>query len=209
VPQQLTTLTAQIMDWANRQDWPPALVQGFISMAEQKFNAELRVDRMLNFATNIVTCRCSTLPDDWLEMYLVNISNENGANGYLPIRYKSNDEFFNLTDCWAYGYYTIVGRVITFGGTPDLTEATSYTINYYGEVPPLNDTTDSWLYTKYPTLYLFGSLIHSNLYSLGEEDKAANMKQLVEDTIAKLNNDHLKSKASGSRVTRSAVRSFG
>ena len=209
MPGQLTALTAQIQDWTNRQDWSPALVQSFIAQAEQKYNAELRVDRMLTFSSNIVTCRCSTLPDDWLEMYLVKIANPNGADGYLPIRYKANDEFFNLSDNWAYGYYTIVGRTIFFGGTPDTTEGTPFTINYYGEIVPLNDTTDGWLLPKYPTLYLNGALIHSNLYSIGEEDKAGAMKQLVEDTINKLNADHLKSKASGSRVTRSKVRSFG
>ena len=209
MPGQLTALTAQIKDFSNRQDWSDALVQSFISMCEQKLNAELRVSRMLNFASNIITCRCSTLPDDWLEMFLVNIANANGANGFLPIRYKSNDEFFNLTDCWAYGYYTIKGRTIYFGGTPDATEGIAYTIDYYAEVPPLNDSTDSWVLTKYPTLYLYGSLLNSDLYAVGEEQKAAQMKQLVEDTITKLNNEYLMSRASGSRVTRSRVRSFG
>jgi hypothetical protein len=209
MPGQLTALTTQIQDWANRQDWPPTLVQSFIKMCEQKLNAELRVSRMLNSAANTITCRCSTLPDDWLEMFLVRIANENGADGFLPIRYKSNDEFFNLTDDWSYGYYTIVGRVINFGGAPDATEGVAYTINYFSELPPLNDQTDSWLLTKYPSLYLYGSLLHSDLYAVGEEQKAANMKQLVEDTITKLNNEYLMSKSSGSRVTRSKVRSFG
>jgi hypothetical protein len=209
MPLQLTTLTTQIMDWANRQDWTPTLVQSFIAMAEQKFNAELRVDRMIQGDQALIASRCAPLPDDWLAMYLVNIANPNGANGYLPIRYKSNDEFFNLSDNWAYGYYTIVGRTIFFGGCPDTIEGITFTINYYGEIPPLNDATDSWLLTKYPTLYLYGSLINSDLYAVGEEQKASMMKQLVEDTITKLNNLHLTSKASGSRVTRSRVRSFG
>jgi hypothetical protein len=51
--------------------------------------------------------------------------------------------------------------------------------------------------------------MYAFLHSTGEEDKAMGAKQLTEDTIAKLNNDHLRSKASGSRVTRSRVRSFG
>ena len=177
------TLQGQIADWANRQDWSPTLVQSFISMAEQKFNAELRVDRMINTMTNVVTCRCSTLPDDWLEMDFVSISNANAANGWLPIRYKSRDEFFNLTDKWAYGYYTIEGRVITFGGCPDATEGIPYQISYYQEVPVMAVAGSSWVYTKYPTLYLHASLMHADLHAVGEEQNAANMKQLVEDTI--------------------------
>jgi hypothetical protein len=201
--------TAALADWANRQDWSPALLTSFVRDAEQKFNAELRVDRMINTAANTVTCRCSTLPDDWLEMDFVSISNPNAANGWLPIRYKSRDEFFNLTDKWAYGYYTIEGRVITFGGAPDALEGIPYQISYYGEVPVFADTVPSWIYTKYPSLYRYAALINADLHAVGEEQNAANMKQLAEDMIQKLNADHLRAKASGSRLKRSRVRSFG
>jgi hypothetical protein len=198
-----------IAEWANREDWADALVTSFIRMAEQKFNAELRVDRMINFSENVVTKRCSTLPDDWLAMDLVKIENANGADGFLPIRYKSRDEFFNLTDNWAYGYYTLEGRTIFFGGAPDQTEGIEYRIAYFGEVPVLSDTQQSWLYTKYPSLYLHAALMHADLHAVGEEQSAGNMKQLTEDEIQKLNALYLRSKASGSRVTRSRIRSFG
>lgn len=198
-----------IADWANRQDWSDALVTSFVRMAEQKFNAELRVDRMVKWAENTVTCRCAPLPDDWLAMELVKIENANGADGFLPIRYKARDEFFNLTDNWAYGYYTIEGRQIFFGGTPDEVEGVDFKIAYFGEVPVLSDTQQSWLYTKYPSLYLHAALMHADLHAVGEEQNAGNMKQLTEDEIQKLNALYLRSKASGSRVTRSRVRSFG
>ena len=200
---------AQLADYANRQDWSPTLLTSFVRDAEQKFNAELRVDRMINTATNTVTQRCATLPDDWLEMDFVSIANSNAANGWLPIRYKSRDEFFNLVDNWAYGYYTIEGRVITFGGAPDAIEGIPYQISYYGEVPVFADTVPSWIYTKYPSLYRYAALMHADLHAVGEEQNAANMKQLAEDMIQKLNADHQRAKASGSRLKRSRVRSFG
>jgi hypothetical protein len=202
-------LQTSIAEWANRQDWAPALVTSFIRMAEQKFNAELRVDRMICNAQNTVTQRCATLPDNWLAMDFVQIENANGANGFLPIRYLARDEFFNLTDKWAYGYYTIEGRSIFFGGAPDDTEGVEFTIAYFGEVPILSDAQQSWLYTKYPSLYLHAALMHADLHAVGEEQAAANMKALAEDAIQKLNALYLRSKASGSRVTRSRVRSFG
>jgi len=202
-------LKTAIADWANRQDWSDALVTSFVRMAEQKFNAELRVDRMICNADNIVTQRCATLPDNWLAMELVRIENANGADGFLPIRYKARDEFFNLTDNWAYGYYTIEGRTIFFGGPPDDIEGIAFKIVYFGEVPVLSDTQTSWLYTKYPSLYLHAALMHADLHAVGEEQNAANMKQLTEDEIQKLNALYLRSKASGSRVTRSRIRSFG
>jgi len=200
---------ATIAEWANRQDWSDQLVSSFVRMAEQKLNAELRVDRMIQNDQGLITTRCAVVPDDWLQMDLVKIQNKNAADGFLPIRYKARDEFFNLTDDWSYGYYTIEGRTIFFGGVPDAIEGITFKIAYYGEVPVFTDTTPSWVYTKYPNLYLFAALMHADLHAVGEEETAAGFKQLTEDMILKLNAAHLRSKASGSRVTRSRVRSFG
>jgi len=204
-----STFKSTITEWANRQDWSDALVASFITMAEQKFNQELRVDRMLQFADGIVTTRCAELPDDWLAFDLVRMASSQGPDGFVPVRYKSRDEFFNLTDKNATNYYTIMGRTLYFGGPPDAINGVEYKLSYYGEVPTFSDTTPSWIYTKYPSLYLFAALIHSDLHAVGEESQAANMKALVEDQIQKLNAAHLAAKASGSRVTRTIVRSFG
>jgi hypothetical protein len=142
-------------------------------------------------------------------MDFVRVANSNGADGFLPARYKSRDEFFTLTDNNSWMYYTIVGTQMFFGGTPDPVNGTPYKIVYYGEVPVLSDAQTSWVYTKYPQLYLFASLMHADLHAVGEEQGAANMKTLAEDMIQKLNAAHLGSKASGSRVTMPRHRSFG
>jgi len=205
---QLTTLVGQIQEWANRQDWSTALAQSYVTMAEQKFNSDLRVSRMLMTATNTVTCRCSTLPDNWLEAFLIFVADDCMASGWRPIRYKANDEFFRLSDWHAYGYYTIVGRTITFGGSPDDVEGVQYQMTYFAEVPILNDVTDSWLYTKYPNLYLWASLSNAALHAIGEEQTAANFDGLANNLITKLNADFLRERASGSRITRRG-RSFG
>ena len=199
----------QIAEWANRADWSDALVTSFVRMAESKFNQELRVAEMIQFDDGLITSRCAPLPPDWLAMDLVRVANENGADGFLPARYKSRDEFFNLTDNNSWMYYTLVGRQMFFGGTPEPVDGTVYKIAYYGEVPVLSDTQQSWIYTKHPQLYLFASLMHSGLHAVGEEQGSANFKQLAEDQIGKLNAAHLGAKASGSRVTMPRKRSFG
>jgi hypothetical protein len=51
--------------------------------------------------------------------------------------------------------------------------------------------------------------MHADLHAVGEEQSAANMKTLAEDMIQKLNNEHMRSRASGSRLTRTRARSFG
>jgi hypothetical protein len=200
---------AQIAEYSNRQDWADAIVVGFVRQAEQKLNAELRVDRMIKFSQALINGRCIVLPDDWLAMELVRIANPNVPSGFLPIRYKSRDEFYTTTDNWMYGFYTIQGRELFIGGAPDSINGQNTLITYYGEVPVFSDIQDSWVYTKYPSLYLSAAMMHAFLHAVGEEDKAMGAKQLTEDTINKLNALHLTSRASGSRVVRSRVRSFG
>ena len=199
----------QIAEYANRGDWPDAVVTGFVRQAEEKLNAELRVDRMIKFSEALIASRCAPLPDDWLQMELVRIANLNAADGFLPIRYKSRDEFYTTVDNWMVGFYTIQGRQIFVGGPPDTVNGQVLKLTYYGEVPVFSDTQPSWVYTKYPALFLEAATMFSCLHAVGEEDKAAGAKQLAEDTITKLNALHATSRASGSRVTRSRVRSFG
>lgn len=210
----------QIAEWCNRQDWPDALVTSFVRMAEQKLNAELRVDRMIEFYEALVISGCAPLPDDWLELVSdvgVQIQNPaiqfvNGQIGFSPLRYMARDPFFALYDTrrgWTKRYYTLQGRQIYFGGYPDDVDGRQVKITYYGEVPLFSDAQSSWVYTKYPNLYLFAALMHADLHAVGEEQTAANCKSLAEDMIGKLNAEHLRAKASGSRVTRSRIRSFG
>ena len=200
---------AQIAEWSNRQDWSQALVTSFVRMAESKFNQELRVAQMMRSVNGLITSRCAQLPDDWLAMDLVRVANDCGADGFLPARYKARDEFFNQRDPRTWMYYTLVGSQMYFGGTPDPVDGTQYTLAYYGEVPVFSDTQTSWIYTKYPSLYLTAAMMHAYLHAVGEEQNAANAKQLTEDMIQKLNAAHLGSKASGSRVTMPRHRSFG
>jgi hypothetical protein len=200
---------AQIQEWANRQDWSDTLTASFVRMAEQKLNAELRVSRMICMAENTITQRCSTLPDNWLESDLVTVAADNVPGGWKPIRYKARDEFLKLPDKWAFNYYTVEGRTMFFGGTPDDVEGVAYQLWYFQEVPVFSDDQDSWVYTKYPSLYLSAAMMHAYMHAVGEEAQAAGSKTLTEDTIQKLNNEYNMSKASGSRLTRTRVRSFG
>lgn len=200
---------AQILDWINREDFTDALVTSFIRMGEQKLNQELRVSRMIQTAVNTVTQRCAAVPDDWLAFDLVLLASGNVPGGWRPIRYKARDEFFKLPDKWAARHYTIEGRTIFFGGPPDAIEGTQFQIYYFQEVPVFSDTVDSWIYTKYPSLYLSAALMHAYMHAVGEEQQAALAKQLTEDEITKLNNEFHIQKASGSRLTRTRTRSFG
>ena len=204
-----TDFIARLKDQANREDWSDDLVGFFISQANQKFNAELRVSRMIKSTDGLIASRCAPIPDDWLEFSLVRMQSSVVPSGFIPIRYKARDEFFQLPDKWSLNYYTIEGRQIFFGGTPDSVNGQTIRLSYYGEVPVFADDQDSWIYTKYPNLYLSAAMMYAYMHAVGEETQAALAKQLAEDEISKLNDEWRLAKASGSRLTRTRVRSFG
>jgi hypothetical protein len=214
------TFCATIAEWANREDWSSDLVTQFVRSAEQKLNSELRIDLMINTYDAIIGSCCAPMPSMWLEMDLLLMQTPGSASGWRPLRYRPRDEFFRLPGHFfsgpaptspnsTYGQYTIEGRQIYFGGLPDQVDGRLMRMSYYAEVPVFSETQDSWVYDKYPSLYRSAALMDADLHAVGEEQKAGALKQLVEDMIQKLNAAHQRAKASGSRLARARVRSFG
>ena len=115
---------AAISEWENRADWSDVLVTSFVRMAEAKFNAELRIDRMLSANDALIASRCAPLPDDWLETgpggrIAARSRRPTIHRGFAPIVYKPRAEFFATQDEKAVGLYTIEGRQIFVGGLPE------------------------------------------------------------------------------------------
>lgn len=198
-----------LSEWANRGDWSDVLLTSFVRAAEEKLNQELRIDRMISTQDALIASRCAPIPDDWLEFDFVRLASDNYPSGFKPLKYKPRDEFFRTGDNSACDLYTIEGRQIFIGGPPNTTDGQTVRIDYYAEVPVFADATPSWVYTKYSSLYRYAALMHADLHAVGEENSAANMKQLAEDMITKLNADHRYARASGSRLSRTRVRTFG
>jgi hypothetical protein len=194
---------AQIAEYEARGDWDDTLVVGFIRQAEEYLNRDLRIDWQITSTIGTLVDRAVTLPDDWLMADL--IRNQDG----LPIRYKSRDEFYNSSDAQMYGYYTITGRELILGGTPDPLNGIQLFMSYYAEVPVFADDNPSWLYTKFPGMYLNAARMIAKGHAVGEEQTAQVYKMAVDEMVQKLNAQHLVSKASGSRLTRTRLRSFG
>ena len=121
----------------SQADWSPVLVTSFVRNAEEKLNAELRIDRMIQTNDALIASRCAPLPDNWLEMDFVRLAwtADYYPSGFAPIAYKPREEFFSTKDQDAIGAYTIEGRQLFIGGPPDSTEGQTVRIDYYGEVP--------------------------------------------------------------------------
>jgi hypothetical protein len=211
---------AILTDYANRQDWSPTLVTSFVRNAEEKLNAELRVQQMICTATNNVTQMCAPLPADWLESDFMLIGSSTTSSGWRPIRYIPRDAFFRLPNQPYTGSYyasakstlnkyTVVGQTLYFGGPVDAVEGTQFQLNYYAKVPVFSDTVNSWVYTDNQSLYRNCALMHADLHAVGEEQQSAILKQLAEDQINKLNANWRYARASGSQLARGHARSFG
>ena len=67
-------------------------------------------------------------------------------------------------------------------------------------------TGSSWVYTKYPRIYLLASLINADFHAVGEEDKAMLLGQEVDKMIGRINDNWKLAKASGSRLARTKIR---
>lgn len=194
----------QLAEYENRDDWSDLIVTGFIRQAEEYINRDLRIDWQINNTIGTLVDRSVDLPDDWLRGDLIRFQD----TGYT-VRFKSRDEFYNISDKQAFGYYTVTGRQLILGGTPDPLNGILLLMSYYGEVPVFADDNPSWLYTKFFSLYLNAARMFAKGHAVGEEQTASVYKGYVDEHIGKLNAQHLASKASGSRLTRTRLRSFG
>jgi hypothetical protein len=215
-----TIFCAQIADFANRQDWPQSLVASFIAMADQHLNTNLRIGQMIATSQNTVTCGCAPLPGDWLETDLLLMASASTPTGWVPLTYKARDEFFRLpatpySGTYVQNYnstwlnYTIEGLTIYFGGAPNEVEGTLFQMNYFQQVPVMANVGSSWVYSQFPRLYLLAALMNAGLHAIGEEQTWMLYGQQVDKMIQDLNAAWLRAKASGSRLRRTRVRSFG
>jgi hypothetical protein len=67
-------------------------------------------------------------------------------------------------------YYTIIGNRIRIFPAPGQTNPDKLDLWYYQRLNPLNNTTTTnWVLSRYPDLYLYGSLLHSAPYLKDDE----------------------------------------
>lgn len=91
--------------------------------------------------------------------------------------------------------YTIEGLLLRLAPVPD--SAYTIDIDYMQGLTGLSDTTTSnWLLQRYPDLYLFGSLVMAEAF-IGEDERAAEWKSLVEAIYARIAQSDLKARWSG------------
>lgn len=186
-----------------RPDIADSVYDTFINMANGRLNADLRVKEMMHIVNVNVTSNIVPLPAQWLEIDYVRFSSEK------PLIYKDKPNFLELgeTNTENKGKYCIVGNNIIIGGVSTDIVGKSLEISYYKNIPLMNDTTSNWVFDNWLSMYTSAALVHGFAYTF-ETDRAMVAENNTASYISKLNNAHMVSSRSGSKL-RSRARGFG
>lgn len=162
-------LKSTIADYLNRADLT-SVIPTFISLAEVKFNRELRTREMLTRVSLAPSTEFFNFPADFLEAYSLEFDMDN-IGPRAPLSYVSQLEAETLKANKITGdvrYYTITNGQIELIPAPQL--AVNVILTYYAKIPVLSDTnTTNWLLTDAPDLYLYSSLLEAMPYLKDEQ----------------------------------------
>jgi hypothetical protein len=163
-------LTSAAADWINRADLT-AVIPTFVTLAEAKFNRELRLRDMLVRAEATTSNEFVAVPADFLENYSLELNMAQigpqqalGFIGPLEAKVLKANKITGLVR-----FYTIIDGA--FELLPAPTTDTDVILTYYQKIPALSDTaTTNWLLTKSPDLYLYSTLLEAAPY-LRDDDR--------------------------------------
>jgi hypothetical protein len=146
-------LQSAVADWAARADLSPRMAD-YITMAESRFNRELRVRQMETEATVTMTEGTGTLPTDFLAMKRVTYQGDPVRELYYQTPAYLQDAYPDTTASDPV-VYTLEGLSIKVRPIT----STSVKLLYWQKIPALaDDATTNWLLTAHPDLYLAATL---------------------------------------------------
>jgi hypothetical protein len=192
------SLQSEIADWSHRSDLATK-IPTFIQLAESKISNNIK-SRMLEVSTTLLTTagvNSVALPSDYgsFKTLLVNGS-YNSVLTLLPdttfLQYSSN----NSTGLPK--YYCIQGTDLLLSPTPD--SEYSITAVYYQNLLALSGTNaTNWVLTKYPYIYLYGSLIELSVY-INDPEQLQFYQAKFDDAVSDMWENFTNESFSGSRL---------
>lgn len=194
-------LQTSIANWLDRDDLTTA-IPDFITLAEARFNRELRVRDMIVRKQAVSDKQYVQLPSDWLHAKNIQI-------GTTVLEFKTMDDADRLRAAPLSGktrYFTIVGSSLELLPTPS--DDVEIEMAYYKTIPALSgENTTNWLLTKSPDLYLYASLLQAAPF-LDNDERVPLWETAVTKTIESMNAESKAAEASGSRLI-ARRRTFG
>jgi hypothetical protein len=155
-----TELVDAVGRWLHRTDLA-TVIPDFVTMAEGRFNRELRTGDMHTAFTGTLVDGEVALPADFLGFV------ELRCNGVTlepkPLEWLRNQPV-NASKA---GYFAISGGNLVCWPTGGDIEGT-----YYARIPALQTASTNWLLTESPELYLYATLQEAGVYTLDMEQSA-------------------------------------
>lgn len=161
-------LQTAVANWLARSDLTDRIPE-FITLAEAKFNRELRCARMEKRSYTSVDTGTSepefiTLPSDFQTMRRLRLSGVTGKPGLenvTPLQAEKLRYDYNNVSAQPY-YYTILGDELELIPTPN--DDYELEMVYRANVPALATYSSNWLLTQAPDAYLYGALLEAAPY---------------------------------------------
>lgn len=188
-------LKTAVNDYGKRGD-ATAKVDTFIDLAEADIWANLRIKEMQTRATGNLSGRTLALPTGFLEMRKLRITTSNPKE----LEYYAPESMIIQSSSGLPTQYTITDQ-IEFNKTPDSTYG--YEILYYQSLTALSSSqTTSSVLTRYPSIYLFGTLKHYFDWARNEE-QAMKYEMKFMDAINKANRNEKRGQYPSGKAMRS------
>jgi hypothetical protein len=191
-----------IARWLRRTDLTSA-IPDFISLAETRFNRELRLRAMETVVSGTLSTATLSVPSDMIELERLVLypTNREVELEYFP---PKNMQKYAGMSALPFAFTTI-NQQIYVGPAPD--SAYAYSLFYIAKIPPLSASlTTNFLLTAAPDVYLYASLLEAAPY-LKEDGRIALWEQAYNNSIAKVQHqDDQQQYPQGSLVIRSDMR---
>lgn len=175
---ELKTSIANWLDDSTLTDHIP----DFITLAEARFNRELRTPDMETSTTLTVTGETVALPNDFLAMRQIVRSDDPD----VPLDYFAPQQLKKVRASATSGSptaYTVIDDTLMFAPVGSC----SVDLYYYARITALSDSaTSNWILSKHPDLYLSASLAAAELFGWNDA-RAASMVSLADSIIESIN----------------------
>jgi hypothetical protein len=201
-----TALKAAIANWTGRSDIDASgVIDDGIALLEAEINRTIRHRLMINRLSGAgltVTAGYLQHPTDFIEW--VRISNQTTPRDIEPISENALDSAIEKN-------YSGNARFSVVYSTETLlipTQANALNLEaaYYAFVPPLGGVNaTNWLLTKFPDVYLAGSIMKASVYSR-DDPRAAQIQTLYSVAMQQLDSDNNSSRFSGGTLAMKQAR---
>lgn len=185
------TLGNLVHSYLDRDDLG-SFIPTFIEMVEAKIKRNLRHWEMekRSYTYTVAGQRTLKLPADYLEMRHLKLNTDpvSVLEYVVPAQLNYLD-----TGSSQPKYYSIIGDEIVLDDTPD----SEYEIEmYYYGFTPISSTEVNWILTKYPDVYVYGTLLEAESF-LMNDPRLPIWKQSYDEAISSLNKVSSKAQHSG------------